>query len=840
MNDLKTRLEKEVLSFVEKPSRYTGNEWNSIKKSPEGKTRVVLIYPDVYEIGISNLGLKILYNILSEREDIYCERAYAPWFDMEKILRENRLPLFSLETKTPLYKFDIIGFSIQYELTISNVLNILDISKIPLFSDERTTSDIPFIVAGGPVVSNPEPYALFMDAIVIGDGETRIIEVVEIIKEGKKSKLPRVEILKRLALVKGCYVPSLYEVKEEKGYCIPQGEKVKRYIEPNINKLPFPVNQIVPNLQAVQDRAVIEVSRGCTRGCRFCHAGIIYRPLREREIGEIIDYSKKIIESTGYREIALLSLSISDYSHLKDLILELEKIFSPHGISLSLPSLRLDSFTLDLAKKTKEIRKTGLTFAVEGGSQEIRNYINKNISEEELFRSISIAYELGWKSVKLYFMIGFLRNPEEEVYYISELAKKISANFKELKITLSVAIFVPKPHTPFQWMGQLLPEEGEKAFNLLISFLKGYRNVNIRYNSPQASYLEGIFSRGDRKLAKVTERAFRSGCRFGWSEFLDFYVWQKAFEEENVDAKFYLSSKDKETVFPWEIVDCGVKREFLYEEFKNALSQKFTPDCRNGCKSYCGNCDFKNIRNRPAENRVFKPSVDNFLSNIFITSEPQFSLRFVFKKIGNARYFSTIDLENHLSYSLIRANIPVCFTKGFNPHIKVKTLSALPVGVESHYEIAEIELSRHEDVGKIVTDWNSVLPMGIEIINGIIFKKGEKKLNKLSSHYVYFKIESPISKEEIEKNYFLSEKFEKKTQKTTRIITLKNYIKEWWVEDGLVKIVFLQKEGEARLQDVINGLLGLDIRKAICYKPEILSRFLIVEDENIELLRAEL
>ncbi|MGC8765705.1 MAG: TIGR03960 family B12-binding radical SAM protein [Brevinematia bacterium] len=832
---------KDILPFVEKPSRYTGGEWNSIVKDPSGKTRITLIYPDSYEIGISNLGLKILYNVLNQRKDIYCERAYAPWLDLENSLRENGITLFSLETKTPLNKFDILGFSFQYELTFTNFLNILRLSNIPLYSEERNEIDIPFILAGGPVVTNPEPIAPFVDVFVIGDGETRILEVVDAIKNGKKAKKSRKEILKDIYEIEGCYVPIFYDVDEINGYFIASGKKVKRYIESDIEKCLLPVKQIVPNIQAIQDRAVVEVSRGCVKGCRFCQAGMIYRPVRERNVSTIIDYSKKIIENTGYRELALLSLSISDYSGLRDLILKLEKEFSPHGISISLPSLRLDSFILDLARKAREIRKTGLTFAVEGGSQTIRDYINKGVNEEELFNSISIAHELGWKSVKLYFMIGFMDKPEEEVVYISELAKRLTTTFKALRFTISVAVFIPKPHTPFQWKAQLSPDEAKKAFNLLIGLLKGYKNVNIRYNDPYVSCLEGIFSRGDRRLAKPLEKSYRNGCRFdGWSEFLRLDIWQNAFREEGIDTEFYLASKDENTVFPWDIVDCGMRKDFLYKEFLKAEKKETTKDCIDSCSSFCGVCNFKNTKNRKAKvqdtERESKPE-KNFLSNISITSEPEFVLRFTFEKSGNAKYLSTIDLENHLSYSLVRANLPVCFTKGFNPHIKIKTISALPVGIESHYEIGEVELSRSLWANSLKYKWNRKLPYGIRIKDCIIFEKGKRKLGELSCHYVLFEMESPTSLTEVEKSYKLSKTFEKNTKTGVKVISLHDYIKWWKLEGNKLRVVFLQKEGEARLQDVIRGLTGLDIRSATCYNPVVLKRFLLVDNKEVELLK---
>ncbi len=839
MTDLSLILTKEILPFVEKPARYTGGEKNSLIKDKTDKIKVALIYPDVYEVGISNLGLKILYHILNKDESICCERAYAPWFDMEKILREKKLPLFSLETKTPLNEFDILGFSFQYELTTTNFLNILELCNIPIYSKDRKALDIPFIMGGGPILSNPEVVAPFLDLVFVGEAETAILNIVKTIEEGKKKKLDRIKILQKLSEIEGCYVPLFYETKEEKGYTIPIGKKVKRYIEKDINLTDFPINQIVPNIQAVQDRAIIEVSRGCTRGCRFCQAGNIYRPIRERDVKKIIEYSKEIIKNTGYRELALLSLSISDYSRLEELITSLEKEFSPHGISFSLPSLRLDSFTLELAEKAKEIRKTGLTFAVEGGGNDIRNYINKGVSEEELFKVVSIARNLGWKSVKLYFMIGFICDPETEVLQIAELAKRMSENFRGIHITISIALLIPKPHTPFQWKRQLTPEEGKNSFNTLIRELRNYRNINIRYNNPYISFLEGVLSRGDRKVALAIEKAFRLGARFdGWSEHFNLDFWLQAFKETNINPDFYLSQKTEDTIFPWDIIDIRLDKSFLLRELKRAENKDLTKDCRESCHS-CGTCD-KVIKNKFAEKKAETiNSKDNFLSNIFIDKEAKYIFRFVYTKLETAKYFSTLDIENHLSYSFIRGNIGIAFTKGFNPHIKIRTLSALPVGIASEYEIGEVELAIYEDEKIIIERFNNALPHGIRITEGIIFEKGKFKLNQIYSHIVDFSLETSLKEPEIQKNYESSKEFLKRTLKGEKIISLHEYIKEWSLKDGILKVSYLQKEGEARIKDIIEGFTKLDIRQSISYNPIIHCRYFIISDKKIPLIRVQ-
>jgi radical SAM family uncharacterized protein/radical SAM-linked protein len=831
-------LEKEILPFVDKPGRYCGGETNSIIKEHTGRTKIALIYPDVYEVGISNIGLKILYDILNREESIVCERAFSPWLDMEKFLREKGLPLFSLETKTPLSGFDILGISFQYELLYTNFLNILDLSGIPFYSKDRTQNH-PFIIGGGPVSGNLEPVAPFLDAVCVGDGESRILEMSKIIREAKARGTSRQSVLKQLSEIEGVYVPGLYEEKEEDGYLVPKGKMVKRYIEPDLNAIEFVENQILPNVQAVQDRAVIEAARGCTRGCRFCQAGMTYRPVRERSVNQILSIARSAIEHTGYREFSLISLSVSDYSELTVLIESLDRQFSGHGISFSLPSLRLDSFSLDLAQKVKEIRKSGLTFAVEGGTQAIRDSINKGVEESELLKVIGIAKGLGWKSVKLYFMIGlpFTTIPEE-INGIAELIQKMVWLNRGISITVSVALFIPKPHTPFQWEKQGDPEEANLEFKRLIQILKKNRNVNIRFNNPFLSAIEGIFSRGDRRLSRAIEIAFRKGARFdGWNDQMNFGLWKEAFLEAGVSGDFYLRQKPLFAELPWDFVNTGAAKEFFVKELEKASRLELTEDCRDACVNSCGTCDFQEVKPMLAIQRESPIIDENFLRYVRLDNAPKFVCRFLYTKQGAQKYTSPTDLEELFSRTLIRADLPIVFTKGFNPHIRVEMNWALPIGFESVYEVAEIELASSVSEAEWLKKMNAELPAGIRVLQASVNAIPCAKLSKKAKeHFVLFEIESPLDEKTILENREKAVSFEKITAKASKIINLKDSIQSLSVTNGRMAVTYFQKEGGARIQDIIAGLLGLDVRQAVVYHPIIKKRYIEQDGTSILLM----
>lgn len=594
-----TQLEK-MLRKVEKPARYTGGEVNSVKKDPEQvSVRFGFAFPDTYEIGMSYMGMQILYNILNRNEKIYCERIFAPAEDMEALMREEGRKLFTLETFTSVDELDIVGFTLQYELSYTNVLNILDLSGMPLHSADRG-EEFPVIVAGGPCAYNPEPLADFIDLFMIGDGE-ELLEQVCLLKMECDSKK---EFLQRACKLQGVYVPAFYEpiynedgtIKEIKKLYEEAPDRVKRAVVEDLDKAEFPVKNIVPFIDTVHDRCVVETFRGCTRGCRFCQAGMIYRPVRERKKETIENLAKEQLANTGHEELSLLSLSTSDYSQFEPLATDLMKMCGENNISLSLPSLRLDSFSFQVLQEIQKYRKSGLTFAPEAGSQRLRDVINKNITEENIFSAVEQAIELGWEHIKFYFMDGLPGETYEDLDGIGKIASDImDLNFKlkgrrggRFRVTVSVSNFVPKAHTPFQWAAQDRPEEFRAKHDHLAKQLH-IKGVTFNYHETKTSNLEAIFARGDRKVCRLLEHAYHLGCKFdGWTEYFKPQLWEQAFAETETDLDFYAyRERDYEEILPWDIIDPLISREFLIRENEKAKAAQVTPDCRRGCAG-CG------------------------------------------------------------------------------------------------------------------------------------------------------------------------------------------------------------------------------------------------------------
>ena len=601
------KLEQEMLQAVEKPARYTGGEWNAQPKdSAAVLCRIALAMADVYEVGMSNLGLKILYEILNRRDDIAAERVYAPWLDMEEEMRRRGIPLFSLETFREVSSFDILGFSLQYELLITNTLNMLDLAGLPLHAAERTDEQ-PFVIGGGPCVYNTEPIADFFDFFVLGDGEEIVVEVCDALIAWKKEGRPdgRRGFLRRAARIPGVYVPSFYAPEYDAqgmftGLRIldeAASPQIYRRVVKDLDAAPFLEKPVVPYLGIVHDRLMLELFRGCTRGCRFCQAGMAYRPVRERRPETLESLARTLFDSTGYNEMSLTSLSSADYSCLSPLVDGLLAGTQGERVSFSLPSLRIDSFSVDIAERLQQVRKSGLTFAPEAGTQRLRDVINKNVTEDDLLHSVRTAFEQGWKAVKLYFMMGLPTETDEDIVGIAELAQKVVDCYKEVKgkrgvkVTVSVSCFVPKAYTPFQWFAQVPQEEFERRQRLLKESIRD-RAISFHYHDARASVLEGALSRGDRRLSAVIETAWRNGAKFdGWTDQFKDEVWKDAFRRCGVAPEFYSQrTRDLEEVLPWAHTSPGVSEDFLRREWQRAEEAALTHDCRRETCTGCGVC----------------------------------------------------------------------------------------------------------------------------------------------------------------------------------------------------------------------------------------------------------
>ena len=610
----KLALNDEILLKIEKPARYIGNEVNSVMKDKEKvDIRFAMCFPDVYEIGMSHLGIQILYDMFNRRDDVWCERVYSPWTDLDKVMREEKIPLFALESQDPVREFDFLGITIQYEMCYTNILQVLDLSGIPLDAEERTWED-PIVIGGGPCTYNPEPLAEFFDLFYIGEGETVYDRLFDVYKEVRARGGSRQEFLEAAAEIEGIYVPSFYETTYHEDGTIRSFDPVNPHAKPVVHKqvvmemqdTTYPEKPVVPFIKVTQDRVVLEIMRGCIRGCRFCQAGMLYRPTRERDVEVLKDYAYKMLRNTGHEEISLSSLSSSDYSELKELVMFLIEEFKDKGINISLPSLRIDAFSLDVMGKVQDIRKSSLTFAPEAGSQRMRNVINKGLTEEMILDGAGQAFEGGWNKVKLYFMLGLPTETEEDMRAIPELADKIARRYYEIpkdqrngkcQVTTSTSFFIPKPFTPFQWAKMYTNEEYiGKAAVVKRGFQDQLNRKSLKYHwhDAEVTVLEGVMARGDRKVGRVIREAYRLGCLYdSWSDLFDNDKWMQAFENTGIDIGFYnLRERSLDEVFPWDFIDIGVTKSFLKREWERAIKGEVTPNCRMQC-SGCGVAKWK-------------------------------------------------------------------------------------------------------------------------------------------------------------------------------------------------------------------------------------------------------
>ena len=605
----KLALNDEILLNIEKPARYIGNEINSVMKDKEKVAiRFAMCFPDVYEIGMSHLGIQILYDMFNRREDTWCERVYSPWIDLDRIMREQHIPLFALESQDPIQDFDFLGITIQYEMCYTNILQVLDLSNIPLFASDRTDED-PVVIGGGPCAVNPEPLADFFDLFYIGEGETVYNDLLDAYKENKKNHGTRRDFLEMAAEIEGIYAPQFYDVSyHEDGTLksfLPNNPHaratIKKQVVRNMSDAPYPSKPVVPFIKVTQDRVVLEIQRGCIRGCRFCQAGMIYRPTREKNLETLKRYAIEMLKNTGHEEISLSSLSSSDYSMLKDLVLFLMEECKYKGINISLPSLRIDSFSLDVMGKVQDIKKSSLTFAPEAGSQRMRNVINKGLTEEMILDGAAQAFAGGWNKVKLYFMLGLPGETEEDMKEIPRLADRVARKYYEIpksqrngkcQITFSTSFFIPKPFTPFQWAQMFTQEDYiHRAYIVNQEMKEQLNRKSLRYNWHEAdvTVLEGVFARGDRRTSKVLLEAYRLGCLYdSWSDEFQNDKWMQAFENTGVDLTFYtMRKRELDELFPWDFIDVGVTKSFLRREWERAMRGEVTPNCREKC-SACG------------------------------------------------------------------------------------------------------------------------------------------------------------------------------------------------------------------------------------------------------------
>jgi len=812
----KLKLDK-ILSQVRKPGRYCGGEFNMIKKDHNKvDVKICLIYPDIYDIGMSFYGYQLLYHLVNAKKSFVAERSYSPWFDMEKLMRFENLPLFSLETLTPLSEFDLLGFTLQYEMTYTNILNILDLSKIPIFSKNRGEED-PIIIAGGSGSVNPEPIRDFIDIFVIGDGEEIIIQLMEKIKKYKQQNYKRDDILRHLSSPKdGIYVPKYFQKNE---YVI--ANKIK-----SLSKENYSIKPLVPIKEIVQDRLSLEVQRGCTAGCRFCQAGMIYRPIRERPYSELAKYTKDALKNTGYETVSLLSLSTTNYTGLRPYFSLTKKYFNDNNISVSLPSLRLDSFNSKIVDDINNQKKSGITFAPEAGTQRLRDVINKNITEEDLFSSVKVALENNYKTLKFYFMIGLPTETDEDIAGIVDLIKRISTmskSYGRIRINVSISTFIPKPLTPFQWEKQLLPEETDRIIHYLRNELKNTK-VKLMTNDPYESLIESVVSRGDDKLNLVIYDVWKNGGKFdAWSEKFDKDLWLNALKKYDIDPLKYTSEKNINDPLPWDFIDFGIKRDFLIEEREKAFKLESTIDCRDGCY-FCGVCnkDLKMLQNN--KNIHNDEEVDESKLKLEIEEEnklkdaEEWIVRMKFAKAGLIKYITHHDLFRIFQRSINMLNLPIKYSQGFNRRPKISFGFPIPMSYAAFEEYVDMIFLR--SISDIKSQFNKVLPEGLKIISQAQIERKTPSIMIDTKEIIYkVKFYSDIDTDKIKNKYFDLRKndnlkIKRKNKKKVKEINLREFIKDLEFGENYIIIKYKVVNSKmARVVELLKLLFGEDIPK---------------------------
>jgi radical SAM family uncharacterized protein/radical SAM-linked protein len=715
------------LSRVEKPARYIGGEAGGpAAECGEDGLRFALAFPEVYEIAMSHMGLKVLHDILGRRPDVCVERVFCPWRDLMDLMYQDGGSPWSLESGRPLERFEVIGFSLQYELTYTNMLHMLRLAGIPLRREDRGAQH-PLVIAGGPCMVNPEPVADFLDLVVVGEAEELISELCDLLVAAKQGGWSRERLYRQAMGIEGIYAPAMFEPRYESGRLAkvealdPEHPTVRRRVVADLNAHQPPSDVVVPLVKAVHDRLGLEIARGCTRGCRFCQAGYIYRPVRERSPEQLLKAAESGLSATGFDELALLSLSSGDYSCIEPLTQALMDRLEPERVSLSLPSLRVDSLSENLAAQIKRVRKTGFTIAPEAGSDRLRAAVNKNLSEDEVLATARRVYGLGWNLIKLYFMVGLPGETDEDIAAMGDLAAGVAAQARgagrgrgsKPVVNAAVGIFVPKPHTPFQWEPQADMPEARRRLDLARTAL-ARRGVKIKWNPPRSSVLEGVLSRGDRRLSVALVKAVEMGCRFdGWSEELNYDAWMDALAAGGIDPADYLRGRERDEALPWDHIDIGVDRDYLWAERECALSGGSTGDCRDGECRGCGVCDFESIQPRLAQGHWDPPPLDGTAED-----DTEFTYLFRLQKTGPIRFLGHLETMGQIARAFRRSGVRVANTQGFHPHPLVKTAGALPLGVESLVERLLVTVKGYPGAEAVRRAVNAALPRGLALAGG--------------------------------------------------------------------------------------------------------------------------
>lgn len=823
--------DRRILSAINRPGRYLGHEFNSIQKEWHGtKAKFALIFPDMYEIGMSHQGLQILYHLLNKKENFLAERCYCPDTDVEQLLREHNQSITSLESGRPLRDFDVLGFTLPYELCYTNILTVLDLAGIPFYAKDRDAT-FPIIIGGGACALNPEPVADFFDAILLGDGEEAVMEIAESIAGQHGTPIDKDELLSELAGISGVYIPQHYTVTYDESHPdIPvqsvchrssTEKRVVRRIVTNLDDIDHLKNPLVPNAKIVHDRLGIEVARGCTRGCRFCQAGITYRPVRERSIENVMELARESIQNSGFDELALLSLSTGDYSCLEQVLPPLMDEFAAQYVSVAMPSMRVGTLTPTIMEQVKRVRKTGFTLAPEAGSERLRRVINKGITEEDLLQTCAEAFDLGWRIIKCYFMIGLPTETKEDIDNIVELVQKmLAARGKgpgkgKKQVNVSVGTFVPKPHTPFQWERQLTIDESTERIRHLNQSLPK-KGANLRYHNPRISYLEGVFSRGDRRLSTLIEEAWQEGARLdGWAEHFNLEIWQKAADTCGILLDSYLRARDLDEVLPWDHLQSGVTLQFLKDELEKGKEEGYTPDCRYHSCQQCGLCDFKTVlpivHNRKKE---LEPGKSNGAKVHEGGQSGHFKYIVHYSRLGNISYLGHLEILQVILRALQRAGVKPHYSQGFNPSPKVSFGPALPVGTESYGEYFIMDLKVPlKDIREATERLNRTMPPGLEI-TGIELHCGKIPQKSLVTYDLTLPAAAEDKMIQAVESFLITEEYiaQKVRKGKTKDLDIRPMIKTLELDRDKIHLEIIAENAQPGIKPIeaVKSILGLD------------------------------